>query len=130
MLAGITLALWRRLRDRGALALQEFSADFLPLILLFAVSVTGLALTFSAALLRGSFYEFLAILHAATSGIHWTTDAGTTWTRLDVPGTSYYPQALERPDGEIMIFGHIGGDDAYGSVDQSVVMDRFRLERR
>jgi NNP family nitrate/nitrite transporter-like MFS transporter len=66
VLAGIALALWRRLRDRGALALQDFSADFLPLVLLFAVSVTGLALTFSAALLRGSFYEFLAILHALT----------------------------------------------------------------
>jgi hypothetical protein len=66
VLAGIALAIWRRLRDRGALALQDFSADFLPLVLLFAVSVTGLALTFSAALLRGSFYEFLAILHALT----------------------------------------------------------------
>lgn len=66
VLAGIALALWRRLRDRGALALQDFSADLLPLIMLFAISVTGLALTFSAMWLRGSFYEFLAILHALT----------------------------------------------------------------
>jgi NNP family nitrate/nitrite transporter-like MFS transporter len=66
VLAGIALSLWRRLRDRGALALQDFSADFLPLILLFAISVTGLALTASTLFLRGAFYGFLAILHAIT----------------------------------------------------------------
>ena len=66
VLAGIALALWRRLRDRGALALQDFSADFLPLILLFAIAVTGLALTASTIWLRGAFYGFLAILHAIT----------------------------------------------------------------
>jgi NNP family nitrate/nitrite transporter-like MFS transporter len=66
VLTGIALALWRRLRDRGALALQDFTPDFLPLILLFAISVTGLALTASTLWLRGSFYGFLAILHAIT----------------------------------------------------------------
>jgi MFS transporter, NNP family, nitrate/nitrite transporter len=66
VLTGIALALWRRLRDRGALTLQDFTADFLPLILLFAISVTGLALTASTMWLRGAFYGFLAILHAIT----------------------------------------------------------------
>ncbi len=66
VLGGISLALWRRMRDRGALTLQDFSADFLPLILLFAISVTGLALTASTLWLRGAFYGFLAILHAIT----------------------------------------------------------------
>ena len=66
MLAGIALALWRRMRDRGALALQDFATDFLPLIMLFAISVTGLALTASTLWLRGAFYGFLAILHAIT----------------------------------------------------------------
>jgi MFS transporter, NNP family, nitrate/nitrite transporter len=66
VLAGVSLALWRRLRDRGALALQDFSADFLPLILLVAIAITGLALTASATWLRGSFYGFLSILHAIT----------------------------------------------------------------
>jgi hypothetical protein len=66
VLGGISLALWRRLRDRGALTLQDFSADFLPLILLFAISVTGLALTASTLWFRGAFYGFLAILHAIT----------------------------------------------------------------
>ena len=66
VLAGISLALWRRLRDRGALALQDFASDFLPLIMLFAISVTGLALTASTLWLRGAFYGFLSILHAIT----------------------------------------------------------------
>ena len=66
VLGGVALAIWRRLRDRGALALQDFGADFLPLILLFAISVTGLALTASTLWLRGAFYGFLAILHAIT----------------------------------------------------------------
>jgi NNP family nitrate/nitrite transporter-like MFS transporter len=66
VLGGIALALGRRLRDRGAQAVQSFALDFLPLILLFAISVTGLALTVSQNWLRGEFYGFLAILHAIT----------------------------------------------------------------
>jgi len=66
VLGGIALALWRRTRDRGALALQDLASDFLPLILLFAISVTGLALTASTTWMRGSFYAFLSILHAIT----------------------------------------------------------------
>jgi NNP family nitrate/nitrite transporter-like MFS transporter len=66
VLGGISLSLWRRMRDRGAGAVQDFGRDFFPLILLFAISVTGLALTASTLWLRGSFYGFLAILHAVT----------------------------------------------------------------
>lgn len=66
VLTGIGLSLWRRFRDRGAQAVQSFALDFLPLILLFAISVTGLALTVSQNWLRGEFYSFLAILHAIT----------------------------------------------------------------
>jgi hypothetical protein len=66
VLTGIVLSLWRRLRDTGAQTLQSFALDFLPLILLFAISITGLALTASQFWLRGSLYSFLAILHAIT----------------------------------------------------------------
>jgi len=66
VLGGIALSLWRRFRDRGAQAVQSFAMDFLPIILLFAISVTGLALTVSQKWLRGEFYGFLAILHAIT----------------------------------------------------------------
>jgi NNP family nitrate/nitrite transporter-like MFS transporter len=66
VLIGITLALWRRLRDVGAQTLQSFTLDFFPLIILFAISVTGLALTVSQLWLRGNLYSFLAVLHAIT----------------------------------------------------------------
>lgn len=66
VLGGIGLSLWRRLRDQGAQAVQSFALDFLPIILLFAICVTGLALTVSQEWLRGEFYSFLAILHAIT----------------------------------------------------------------
>ena len=48
------------------MALQLFTEDFLPLILLFAVSVTGLMLTASYTWLKGYAYDFIAILHAIT----------------------------------------------------------------
>jgi len=44
--------------------LQTFAMDFVPLLLLFAVSVTGLALTASTLWLRGAYYPFLSLLHA------------------------------------------------------------------
>lgn len=70
------------------------------------------------------------ILHVATSGIHWTNDAGTSWNRLDIPGTAYYPRTVQTSDGRIFIFAHVGSDDPYGKVDQSIVMDAFRLRRK
>jgi hypothetical protein len=54
------------MRDEGAAALQRFGEDFLPLILLFAVSLTGLMLSASYTWLKGYGYDFLAILHAIT----------------------------------------------------------------
>jgi nitrate reductase gamma subunit len=52
------------MRDEGARAVQTLARDFWPLILLFAISITGLALTVSQEWLAGSFYDFIAILHA------------------------------------------------------------------
>ena len=54
------------MREHGAVAVQQFGEDFLPLILLFAISVTGLMLTASYTWMKGYAYDFLAILHAAT----------------------------------------------------------------
>jgi hypothetical protein len=66
VLIGVFVALWRRGTDRGAWSVQQFSNDLLPLILLFAISVTGLFLTASTHLMRGLHYGFLSQLHAAT----------------------------------------------------------------
>ena len=66
VIAGVMLAFRRRMTDHGAVAVQQFGQDVLPLLLLFAVSVTGLMLTASYTWMRGYAYEFLAILHAVT----------------------------------------------------------------
>lgn len=66
VIAGVMLAVKRRMTDHGAAALQQFGEDYLPLIALFAVSVTGLMLTASYTWMRGYAYDFIAILHAIT----------------------------------------------------------------
>jgi hypothetical protein len=65
VLAGVFIFLTRRLRDPGALAVER-SNDFLALAGLFAVSVTGLALTASNLWMEGRFYVFLNTVHALT----------------------------------------------------------------
>jgi hypothetical protein len=71
------------------------------------------------------------ILHIATSGINATTDAGQTWHPLEgAHPSAYYPRSLQSPDGRVYIFSHIGGDDAYGAVDQSIRMETFRLTQK
>jgi hypothetical protein len=66
VVAGVVLAMHRRLLDHGVAALQQFGEDFLPLLALFAISVSGLLLTVSYTWMHGYAYEFLALLHAAT----------------------------------------------------------------
>ena len=66
VIAGVMLAFRRRMTDHNALTLQQFGEDLLPLLLLFAISTTGLMLTASYTWLKGYGYEFLAIVHAAT----------------------------------------------------------------
>jgi hypothetical protein len=66
VMAGVMVAFRRRMIDHAAVTLQQFGQDMLPLILLFAISVTGLLLTASYTWMKGYAYDFLAILHAAT----------------------------------------------------------------
>ncbi|WP_157467436.1 hypothetical protein [Edaphobacter aggregans] len=66
VLIGVFVAMWRRGNDRGVMSVQQFSNDLLPLIMLFAISITGLFLTASTHLMRGSHYVFLSQLHAVT----------------------------------------------------------------
>ena len=68
------------------------------------------------------------VLHLTPSKNSYTADAGQTWNRLNIPGTCYYPSAVQTPNGTILVFSHCGGgDSAYGVRDLSIVMDRFRL---
>jgi MFS family permease len=66
VIGGVMLAFRRRMIDHGAVAVQQFAQDILPLLLLFAISITGLTLTASYTWMEGYAYDFLAILHAAT----------------------------------------------------------------
>ena len=66
VLGGVMLAFRRRMRDRGAEAVQQLGEDILPLVLLGAISITGLMLTISYTWLRGYAYDFISILHAIT----------------------------------------------------------------
>ena len=70
------------------------------------------------------------ILHIAPSGIHWTADRGQTWTPLNCGGSGYYPRSVQLADGTILVAAHVGNDDPFGKTDQSIVIDRFRLEVR
>ena len=66
VIIGVMIAFRRRMVDYGAVAVQQFGEDILPLLLLFAISVTGLMLTVSYTWMKGYAYDFLAILHALT----------------------------------------------------------------
>lgn len=66
VIAGCGLAFWRRLRDEGDASTQRFGLDLLPLVVLLAVSLTGLMLTASEKWLEGRNFGTLAFLHEAT----------------------------------------------------------------
>ncbi|MCA9910553.1 MAG: MFS transporter, partial [Anaerolineae bacterium] len=66
VIPGVMLAFRRRMRDHGAAAVQRFGEDILPLMLLFAISVTGLLIWISYTWMHGYAYSFLAIIHAIT----------------------------------------------------------------
>lgn len=66
VLTGVAIAMHRRIFEKGAQAVQDLANDFLPLFLLFAVSITGLMLTASYKLMGGSHFSFLSLLHAFT----------------------------------------------------------------
>src|SRR4029079_18323513 len=53
VIIGVMIAFRRRMVDHGAVAVQQFGEDILPLLLLFAISVTGLMLTVSYTWMKG-----------------------------------------------------------------------------
>lgn len=66
LIIGLVLAFWRRLFDAGLLVMQRLGFDLVPLVLLAAIAITGLALTASSAWWGGRFYWFLSLTHQIT----------------------------------------------------------------
>jgi hypothetical protein len=66
VVGGVMIVMFRRMFDMGAVAVERFSRDFLPLILLFAIAVSGLLLWVSYEWFNGQFYNALAQFHAIT----------------------------------------------------------------
>jgi hypothetical protein len=63
LLIGLAIALWRRISDAGLLAIQRFGFDLVPVVLLVAIALTGLALTASSTWWGGRYYWFLSLVH-------------------------------------------------------------------
>jgi hypothetical protein len=66
LLMGLILSVKLRMSDKGEFAIQTFADDVFPILLLFAVCITGLMLTVSAKFLAGSGFQFIGMTHAAS----------------------------------------------------------------
>src|SRR5262245_35096950 len=66
VIIGVGLTLHRRLKEAGVMAVQQFGNDLVPLLLLLAVSATGLMLTVSMHALHGEGYVVISLIHAVT----------------------------------------------------------------
>jgi hypothetical protein len=65
LLVGLVLAFHRRFHDLALIAVQRFRFDLMPLVLLLAIVVTGLALTADSTWLGGAYYWFISLTHEA-----------------------------------------------------------------
>lgn len=63
LLIGSVLALHRRFHDLAVVTVQRFNFDLVPLALLLAIVLTGLALTADSAWLRGAYYDYISLTH-------------------------------------------------------------------
>lgn len=66
VIAGVMLLMRRRLTHAGQVAVQTFEGDWMPLLTLLAVAVTGLGITLDYRFMAGRAHQFMAITHAIT----------------------------------------------------------------
>lgn len=115
LFVGLVLAFHRRFHDLALVAVQRFRFDLVPLALLMAIVVTGLALTADSAWLGGAYYWYISLTHEtvvvlwlialpfgkffhlierpATVGIelYWRTGENTTQQRCARCGEEFAP---------------------------------------
>ena len=101
VIAGVTVALIRRLRDRGDQAVQTFGNDIMPLVLLLLISFTGLGLTVSYTWLDGFFHHQMAVIHAAT----------ICFTALWLPYSKLFHIAQRSLKAAHMVYDHAAQDE-------------------
>src|SRR5262249_33743039 len=65
LLGGLILAFHRRFHDLAQIAVQRFRFDLMPLALLLAIVVSGLALTVDSTFFNGAYYWFISLTHEA-----------------------------------------------------------------
>jgi hypothetical protein len=63
LLVGLILAFHRRFHDLALISVQRFGFDIVPLALLLAITVTGLALTADSTWLGGAYYWYISLTH-------------------------------------------------------------------
>ncbi len=66
VLAGVSMAIVRRIREKDLQVTQRAEFDLFPLYLLLAVTVTGLLLTVSYSFLDGWMHHYLTLVHQVT----------------------------------------------------------------
>lgn len=66
VIAGVMILMRRRLTHAGQIAIQTFEGDWLPLLLLLAISLTGLGISLDYKWMGGKAHQFMAITHAIT----------------------------------------------------------------
>jgi nitrate reductase gamma subunit len=97
LLIGLVLSVRLRMSDKGEFALQTFADDVFPILLLFAVCVTGLMLSVSAKFLGGSGFQFIGLAHAASViGLLLYLPFGKLFHIIQRPlslGVSFYKEA-------------------------------------
>jgi len=97
LLVGLALSVKLRMSDKGEFAIQTFADDIFPVLLLFAVCITGVMLTVSARFLAGSGFQFIGMAHAASViGLLLYLPFGKLFHIIQRPlslGVSFYKQA-------------------------------------
>ncbi|GAC1404937.1 MAG: hypothetical protein NVSMB49_23890 [Ktedonobacteraceae bacterium] len=115
LLVGLVLAFHRRFHDLALISVQRFGFDIVPLALLLAIAVTGLALTADSTWLGGAYYWYISLTHEtvvvlwlislpfgkffhlierpATVGIelYWRTGEGTAMQKCARCGEDFAP---------------------------------------
>ncbi len=66
VIIGAIMMMKRRMTNGGLIATQTFDGDWLPLILLIAISLTGIGISFDYTFLEGKTNQFMSVTHAVT----------------------------------------------------------------